>query len=140
MPFHPNPFSIMIADDDDEDRELFRAIFEQDKRFTLTGLLTSGVEVFDEVSRKKNIPDVLLIDMYMPHFTGVDVVKALSELHAAPTMFKFVISTTSNISENESQLNSPYIVFLKKPVTTQEIADLPELMLRYMQQRLAEVS
>lgn len=137
-PIHP--FSIMVADDDAEDRDLFQEIFERDKRFTLTRCLASGVEVFDEISRKKNIPDVLLVDMYMPFFTGVDLVKALAELHAAPTMYKFVISTTSNIAENEAQLHSPYIIFLKKPVSIQEINALPGLILGYMQQRFARVS
>ena len=134
------PFTIMVADDDDEDRALFQEIFQHDERFTLTCCLTSGVEVFDEISRKKNIPDVLLVDMYMPFFTGVDLVKALAELHAAPTMYKFVISTTSNISENEEQLDSPYIFFLKKPVSMKEINALPSLILGYMEQRFAKVS
>lgn len=134
------PFTIMVADDDDEDRALFQEIFQHDERFTLTRCLTSGVEVFDEISRKKNIPDVLLVDMYMPFFTGVDLVKALAELHAAPNMYKFVISTTSNISENEEQLDSPYIFFLKKPVSMKEINALPSLILGYMEQRFAKVS
>lgn len=137
-PLHP--YTILVADDDDEDRELFVEIFERDERFTLQGGLTSGMEVLDELSRKKNIPDVLLVDMYMPYFTGVDLVKALEELHAAPNMYKFVISTTTNIAENESQLNSPYIVFLKKPVSINEIRELPGLILAYMQQKLASVS
>ena len=135
-----SPFTIMVADDDAEDRELFREIFQRDERFTLEGCLTSGIEVFDEISRKKNIPDVLLVDMYMPFFSGIDLVKALEELHAAPTMYKFVISTTSNIAENEPQLHSPYIVFLKKPGSMQEINALPGVILGHLQQRFARVS
>lgn len=135
-----NPFTIIVADDDAEDRELFREIFQRDQRFTLEGCLTSGIEVFDEISRKKNIPDVLLVDMYMPFFSGIDLVKALEELHAAPTMYKFVISTTSNIAENEAQLHSPYIVFLKKPVSMQEINALPSVILGHLEQRFARVS
>lgn len=135
-----NPFTIIVADDDAEDRELFREIFQRDERFTLEGCLTSGIEVFDEISRKKNVPDVLLVDMYMPFFSGIDLVKALEELHAAPTMYKFVISTTNNIAENEPQLHSPYIVFLKKPVSMQEINALPSVILGHLEQRFARVS
>ncbi|WP_293894442.1 response regulator [Flavobacterium sp.] len=134
------PFTIIVADDDAEDRELFREIFQRNEKFILMGCLTSGVEVFDEISRKKNIPDVLLVDMYMPFFSGIDVVKALEELHAAPTMYKFVISTTSNIAENEPQLHSPYIVFLKKPSSRQEIQALPGLIMGYLEQRFSQVS
>ncbi|MGV3695594.1 response regulator [Flavobacterium sp.] len=134
------PYTITIADDDAEDRELFRELFENDPRFTLMGCLTSGIEVFDEISRKKNVPDVLLVDMYMPTFTGVDVVNALRELQAAPMTYKFVISTSVNIRENEPLLDSPYIVFLKKPVSIADITALPGMILSYIQQRLEQVS
>lgn len=135
-----NKFSIVVADDDDEDRAMFKEIFEHHEKFTLTGCLVSGVEVFDEIIRKKNIPDVLLVDMYMPYFTGIDIVKALEEMHVAMTTYKFIISTTVNIAENEAQLHSPYIVFLKKPVSVQEINALPGIILGYLQQRIARVS
>lgn len=134
------PYSILVADDDDEDRDLFDEIFRRDNRFRLMGIVESGVEVLDELSRKKHVPDVLLLDMYMPHFTGVDVVKALEDLHAAPTTYKFIISTTNNIAENEPVLHSPYIIFLKKPASREEIHALPGLIVQHMQQRFLKVS
>ena len=137
-PLHP--VTIIVSDDDEDDLALFREIFERDERFQLLASVSSGMEALNEISRKKNIPEVLLVDMYMPYFTGIDLVKALAELHAAPNMYKFVISTTSNIAENEAQLNSPYIIFLKKPVSIDEIRALPGVMLRYMQQGLERVS
>lgn len=129
------PFTIVVADDDHDDRELLRDLFLHNEKFELIGCLTSGIEVFDEISRKKNIPDILLIDMYMPFFTGIDVVKALDKLEAAPYMLKFVISTTVNITEKDKHLDNPYIIFLKKPVTLEEIRNLPNYILEIMMQR-----
>lgn len=134
------PYSILVADDDDEDRDLFDEIFRRDERFRLMRIVESGAEVLDEVSRKKHVPDVLLVDMYMPDLTGVDIVKALEELHAAPTTYKFIISTTNNIAENEPVLHSPYIIFLKKPGSREEIHALPGLIVQHMQQRFSQVS
>lgn len=139
MEYH-NPFTIIIADDDSEDRELFRELFEQHQDFTLLACLSSGIQVFDEVSRKKNVPDILLLDMYMPHFTGVDVVKALEELNAAPLSFKVVISTADLIPEMERFKGNPYIVLIKKPVTVAEINALPNRLLEYLRRKLARVS
>lgn len=129
---HFNPVTIMVADDDSEDRELFRDLFHQNENFTLMGCLTDGREVFDEIIRKKNIPEVLLIDMYMPFFTGIDLVKALDELHAAPTTFKFVISVADHIPEKQEVKPNPYIIFLKKPTTSVEINALPGQMLSHL--------
>lgn len=132
---HITPFTIVVADDDQDDRELLRDLFMRNDKFALIGCLTSGVEVFDEISRKKNVPDILLIDMYMPFFTGLDVVKALEKLGAAPYMIKFVISTTEHIPEKDEYLDNPHIIFLKKPVTVAEINNLPNYILEIMMQR-----
>ncbi len=129
------PFSIVLADDDQDDRELLRDLFLHNPNFELMGCLTSGIEVFDEISRKKNVPDILLIDMYMPFFTGIDVVMALEKLEAAPYMIKFIISTTVNIPEKAKHLDNPYIVFLQKPTTVEEIRELPNLILSNMTHR-----
>ncbi|MGC4041786.1 MAG: response regulator [Flavobacterium sp.] len=139
MVYH-KPYTIMIADDDSEDRELFRELFEHQEHFMLLNCLESGIEVFDEIIRKKNIPNVLLIDMYMPFFTGIDVVKALQELKAEPEIFKFVTSTVEYIPEMEMFINNPYVIFVRKPVTSAEINALPNLMLDYLKRRLANVS
>ncbi|MGV3695591.1 response regulator [Flavobacterium sp.] len=134
------PFTILVADDDEDDREIFCELFTDDKRFALLGCCSSSFEVLDEITRKHTFPDILLVDMYMPLLTGIDLVRKLAEIQAVPHMFKFVISTTVNIAENESQLNDPHIGFLKKPVTMQEIKALPDLILSYIQQRLEQVS
>ncbi len=128
------PFTITIADDDLEDLELLTDLFRHNEKFILMGSLSSGIEVFDEISRKKNVPDILLIDMYMPHFTGIDTVQALDTLKAAPTMIKFVISTSDN-AEKDNHINNPYIVFLRKPTSMAEIRALPNVILETVMQR-----
>lgn len=137
---HPNPFTITIADDDDDDRELFQDLFQRDERFTLLSCLNSGRAVFDDIIRQKKIPDVLLVDMYMPFFTGVDVVNALEKMDVGTTMYKFVTSTLEYIPELEPLSGNPYIVFIKKPVTTKEIDALPGIMLHYLEARMHRAS
>ena len=126
------PFTIIVADDDQDDRELLRSLFSHNDRFTLIGCLTSGIEVLDEIVRKKNVPDILLIDMYMPFFTGVEVVKKIDENGSAPDLQKFIISTTINTVEEEKNLNNPSVKFLTKPVTLAEIDDLPGIILEHL--------
>ena len=129
------PLTIIVVDDDLDDRELLRDLFMDNERFELMGCLTSGIEVFDEISRKKNIPDILLIDMYMPFFTGIEVVERLEESNAAPNMTKFIISTTINTTEKEKLSNNASVIFLKKPVTSHDMKELPNLILESMNQR-----
>ncbi|UPT71280.1 MAG: response regulator [Flavobacterium sp. JAD_PAG50586_2] len=119
------PLTIIIADDDEDDRELLRFLFNKNDKFELVGCYDSGVEAVKEIMVNKNIPDILIIDMYMPLLTGAEVITKIEESGIAPHMTKFIISTTINNAEENKYLNNPSVKFIKKPVTLAEINDLP---------------
>lgn len=123
---------IMIADDDEDDRELLKFLFNQNEKFELIGCFESGIEAVKEIIVKNNIPDVLLIDMYMPLLTGTEVVKKLIESGLVASMNKFVISTQINTAEQNKYLDDPTVKFLKKPATLVEINDLPGIILEHL--------
>lgn len=123
------PLTIIIADDDEDDRELLKFLFNQNEKFELIGCYNSGIETIKEIMVKKIIPDVLLIDMYMPILTGTEVVKKLEESEMVPDMYKFIISTQINTAEQNKYLNNPSVIFIQKPVTLPEINDLPGIIL-----------
>jgi FixJ family two-component response regulator len=123
------PLTLIIVDDDFEDRELLKFLFNQNEKFELIGCFDSGEDVLEEIINKKNIPDILLMDMYMPIMTGTDVVMKLEYSAVAPEMNIFIISTAINIVEQDKLLHNPYIKFLKKPVSLADIHDLPGLIL-----------
>lgn len=120
---------IIIADDDEDDRELLKYLFNQNEKFELLGCFDSGIDAIKEIMVNKNIPDILLIDMYMPLLTGTEVVKKIEESGIAPDMYKFIISTTINNSEQTKHLKNDSITFLEKPVTMADIHDLPGIIL-----------
>lgn len=123
------PLTIMIADDDQDDKELLQFLFNQNESFELIGCFHSGVDVLDEIIEKQNVPDVLIIDMYMPLFTGIEVLEKIQESGIGKNMTKFVISTTINSTEQDKHKDNLSIKFIKKPVTLVEINDLPGIIL-----------
>lgn len=123
------PLTIIIADDDEDDRELLKFLFNQNEKFELLGCFDSGIDAIKEIMIEKNIPDILLIDMYMPLLTGTEVVRKLEESAVAPEMYKFIISTQINITEQAKHLDNKTVKFITKPTTLVEINDLPGLIL-----------
>lgn len=123
------PLSIIIADDDEDDRELLKFLFNQNERFELMACYSSGLEVVEEIIQKKRVPDILLIDMYMPFLTGVEVVKKIEDSGVAPNMSKFIISTTINLVEQDRHIDNATVKFIEKPVSLVQINDLPGIIL-----------
>ncbi len=123
------PLTVIIADDDQDDLELLQFLFSKNENFELIGCFDSGIKVIEAIVTNGNVPDILLIDMYMPIYTGTEVVNKLFESGVAPNMNSFIISTTINTTEQDNYSENVTVQFLKKPVSLIEINDLPGIVL-----------
>lgn len=129
----PNkPLTIMVADDDADDREVLRFLFNKNDKFELIHCFESGIDVIKEIMVEKNIPDILLIDMYMPMLTGAEIIKKLEESNIGADMYKFVVSSTINSAEQSKYSHNDKVTFIKKPVSLKEIHDLPGIILDHL--------
>ena len=129
----PNkPLTIIVADDDADDREVLRFLFKNNDHFELTNCFESGIDVIKEIMVENKIPDVLLIDMYMPMLTGAEIVEKLEESNVGADMYKFVVSSTINSAEESKYSNNDKVTFIKKPVSLKEIHDLPGIILDHL--------
>lgn len=130
LPMKPNePLTIIIADDDADDREALVALFSHNEQFKVIECFESGIDAIKEIMIKKNIPDILIIDMYMPMLTGTEIVKKLEESGTALGMLKFILSTTINSSEQNKYSSNPTVKFIKKPVSTAELNNIPVIIM-----------
>lgn len=132
---HSKPLKIFVADDDPDDREFLKFLFRKNEHFELAGCFSTSAEVMSEIVEKNNIPDILLLDMYMPMMTGAEVLTELLVQNAAPKLFTFIISGTINETEKEKFSANPNVKFLLKPTTLEQINDLPGIILENLNHR-----
>jgi two-component system, NarL family, nitrate/nitrite response regulator NarL len=72
----PDPIRVLIADDDPIVRELLTRVFRRKPNFALVGEAADGAEAVRLAAMLK--PDVLLLDLLMPHLPGMDTLRALT--------------------------------------------------------------
>ena len=85
---------VLIADDQDLIRESLKIVLDMNKDMEVVGLAEDGVKVLELV--KKNLPDVILMDVRMPELDGVQCTKAVKEKY--PDV-KIIILTTFDDDE-----------------------------------------
>ena len=85
---------VLIADDQDLIRESLKIVLDMNKDMEVVGLAEDGVKVLELV--KKNLPDVILMDIRMPELDGVLCTKAVKEKY--PDV-KIIILTTFDDDE-----------------------------------------
>ncbi len=85
---------ILIADDQELIRESLKIVLDMNSNMEVIGLAENGVEVLEIL--KKNVPDIILMDIRMPELDGVLCTKSVKEKY--PNV-KIIILTTFDDDE-----------------------------------------
>ena len=70
---------VLIADDVDALRVLWRQFLEEEDEFVVVGEAADGREALSGVAQTR--PDVLILDLSMPHVDGLEVLRSLRRTH-----------------------------------------------------------
>ena len=72
-----NKIDILITDDNKEFCQLLAEFFEEDQDFNVVGVLYDGEQVLEYIENNEN-PDILILDLIMPHLDGIGVLEELN--------------------------------------------------------------
>ncbi|WP_116429507.1 response regulator, partial [Klebsiella pneumoniae] len=72
------------ADDNREFTNLLAEYISEQEDMEVTGIAYNGEEVLQLISDGRAVPDVLILDIIMPHLDGLGVLERLRELDLSP--------------------------------------------------------
>ena len=130
MKINSKPITILMADDDPDDRLLVQEAFEENRLINELATVEDGEELMDFLHRRGKFvdttisPGLILLDLNMPRKSGLEAlreIKADQKLRRLPV----VILTTSKAEEDiirsyDLGVNS----FIVKPVTFEALVEL----------------
>ena len=85
---------VYLADDDSEDRELFMDALSQIPIRTKVIQFTNGIELMDRLFSDKTLPDIIFLDLFMPHMDGFDCLMDIRNFKKFSTIKIVVYSST----------------------------------------------
>ena len=113
---------VLLVDDVEDLRVMFRLSFERDDRFEVVGEAGDGQEALEQARALQ--PDVILLDIAMPRLDGLQAIPLLHE--AAPEAKILMLSgfEASRVAEKALELTASG--FVEKGASASHIADLVE--------------
>lgn len=108
------PFNILLVEDDDSLRQLFRFYFTDWKYEVKLDLVTNGFEGL--VSLGNKIPDLLITDLNMPGINGFDMLRYLSKARQFKNLDIIVITALAPEDFIDNTIFTPNIKIFYKPV------------------------
>src|SRR6478609_4781272 len=133
------PITILMADDDADDRLMTKEAFEESKLANDLRFVEDGVELLDYLKRRGKYadpassprPGLILLDLNMPKKDGRE---ALREIKADPKLksIRIVILTTSKAEEDILRTyNLSAASYIAKPVTFEGLLDVVRTLGKY---------
>jgi CheY-like chemotaxis protein len=116
--------SILLADDDPVDRELFiEGMNDTGTKFKVDEV-ENGEELLKHLSTTKYLPDLIILDLNMPVKDGRETLRELKSSEAYRHIPVFVLSTSNARFDVELAIHTGANLFLVKPHGYKEIVEM----------------
>ncbi|NMO96896.1 sporulation transcription factor Spo0A [Paenibacillus lemnae] len=113
---------VLLADDNREFTNLLGEYITDQPDMVVSGIAYNGDEVLNMIEQTGKVPDVLILDIIMPHLDGLGVLERLRDMNLSPQP-KVIMLTAfgqENITQRAVQLGASY--YILKPFDMEVLA------------------
>jgi len=125
---------ILIGEDDLDDQELFKEIFDSVQENIQLEFVSNGMEVIQYLENcNENLPCLIILDYNMPELSGADILQRLQGNPAYDKIPKIIWSTSGSSIFKEKSIEFGATAYVIKPSNVTELKEVAHYMLSYCQ-------
>lgn len=110
------PLHILLADDDEADRILFKEALEGLEMKLIVNTVNNGIELIAYLTEKNtNLPHLIFLDLNMPRKDGLDCLKEIRGVEKLKDIAIAIYSTSDNEKDIEETFMNGANVYITKP-------------------------
>ncbi len=106
---------IFLAEDDDEDIQIFTDIILEISPDIHISVAKNGVELMSLLANEKQLPDFLFLDLNMPVKTGFECLKEIRSTEKWKSMKVVILTTSSQREQIKEVYKMGADLYLQKP-------------------------
>jgi len=110
------PIYILLADDDEDDRDFFRDALDELKMNTVVTFVNDGAQLMDYLDQPNvRLPHLIFLDLNMPLKSGMDCLKEIRENENLRNLSVAIYSTSASDDHIEETFVKGANVYIRKP-------------------------
>lgn len=110
------PLYILLTDDDEGDRLVFKEILDDMNIDTIVETANNGEQLMEILENEDNVlPDLLFLDLNMPHKNGIECLKEIRNNEKYDDVLIAIYSTSASESDIETTFREGANIYITKP-------------------------
>lgn len=110
------PFHILLADDDEGDRLIFKEAMEELEIRPIVHTVNNGMELMAYLTKKNaRLPHLIFLDLNMPRKNGLECLKEIRSNEKLKDISIAIYSTSANEKDLEETFRNGANVYITKP-------------------------
>lgn len=110
------PIHVLLADDEEDDRNFFIDAFKELKINVVVNVVNNGQELIDHLSQTHvSLPHVVFLDLNMPRKTGFECLNEIKSMDHLKDISIAIYSTSASEKDIEETFVRGANVYIKKP-------------------------
>jgi CheY-like chemotaxis protein len=126
---------VLIAEDDEDDQELFHYFLGNRKDIILMSIVENGVELIEKlesITSSDDLPDFIILDQNMPKQNGLQTLRLLKGERQYATIPVMVYSTYIDQNLVDSCMSSGASALMTKPITQEGYNEMIDAFLKHV--------
>lgn len=111
-----NPLHILLADDDEDDRLIFKDAINEVKVKTKVTIVNDGVQLMEYLHETEDeLPQIVFLDLNMPRKGGIECLKEIRNDPRLKDLSIAIYSTSASEQDIEDTFIKGANIYIKKP-------------------------
>ncbi len=121
---------VLLADDDEDDRQAFQDAFLETKMDTLVTTVNDGRQLMNYLyDQSRSLPDIVFLDLNMPAKNGVECLKEIRGDARFKDMTIAIYSTSLSDQDVEDTFVAGANVYIRKPNNYTSLKNILEIVM-----------
>jgi CheY-like chemotaxis protein len=125
------PVTILIADDDEEDRQLIKDALAESRLINPVQFVNDGEELMESLRSNSRLPGLILLDLNMPKKDGREALREIKSNSRFKTIPVIILTTSKAEEDIYRTYNLGVNSFITKPVTFTALVDVLNKVAQY---------
>jgi len=135
--FNRKPFHVILADDDQDDRDMFTEALLEIVPMAKIMTAVDGERLLELLTSASNNPDLIFLDLNMPRKNGFDCLQEIKKSPFWKSIPVVIYSTSANTDQIERTFNTGANRYIQKPVTFDGIMSVLKKVFALKREELA---